>query len=138
MTGSAPQKRPGLITLIGLVIWIQAIISAVVAVSTLILRNDADYQALVGKSADDLLIRAIIEAVLALVLVLVARGIMSGSPGARTAVAAVMAVRVGYGIFSMITSDGGYVAVAAISIAIAMWVLWALYDREESRAYFAG
>lgn len=129
--------RPGVITLIGIVIWIQAGIAAIVGFAGVLLRNNSDFQANIGLSADQLLINAIGELALAALLVIVAFGLMSGSRGARTFIAIVMAARVGYSVWVMISHTGGAVAAAAVTIAISLFVLWALYDHKDASAYFA-
>lgn len=133
----ASSDRPGVISLVIIVVWIQAAIAAVLGLTQLILRDDADFQARVGQDADQLLTSAIIELVLAAVLILVALGLGRGSRSVRTLVAVVMSARIAYSIFVMISQTGGAVAAAAVTIGISMFVLWALYDSEDASAYFA-
>lgn len=133
----ASSDRPGVISLVIIVVWIQAAIAAVLGLTQLILRDDADFQARVGQDADQLLTSAIIELVLAAVLILVALGLGRGSRSVRTLVAVVMSARIAYSIFVMISQTGGAVAAAAVTIGISMFVLWALYDSEDASAYSA-
>jgi hypothetical protein len=137
MSESNLPTRPGVITLVSILVGIQALSAAIVSATTFTSRNDSAFQEVVGRSADQLLVKGIIEAVLAVVLVLVAFGVLRGSSGARTFVAAAMALRIGVGVWTMISHSGGYVASAAVTLAISLFVLWALYDHREASAFFA-
>ena len=111
-------------------------IAGIVSVASFVFRNDSDFQARVGQTSDELLTTAVLEGILAVVLVLVALGLMRGLAGIRTLVATVMVVRIGFGILTMISQTGGYVAGAAVSVAVSFFVLWALYDHKDANAYF--
>ena len=136
MSTSVAPDRPGVITLIGIIVWVQAMIAGVVSIASFVFRNDSDFQARVGQTSDELLTTAVLEGILAVVLVLVALGLMRGFAGVRTLVATVMVVRIGFGILTMISQTGGYVASAAVSVAVSFFVLWALYDHKDANAYF--
>ena len=127
-----------MVTFIGVVIYIQAIIAGVVAVLAFINREDAHWQEQTGQNADALLGVAIAEAILALVLLAVAANLMRGSRGARGLVAFVMALRIGVAAWAMLAHHGGGVfGTSVITIVIALFVLWALYGNAESDEYFA-
>jgi len=136
MSTSVAPGRPGVITLIGIIVWIQAMIAGIVSIASFVFRNDSDFQARAGQTADQLLTTAVLEGILAVVLVLVALGLMRGLAGVRTLVATVMVIRIGFGILTMISQTGGYVASAAVSVAVSFFVLWALYDHKDANAYF--
>lgn len=130
-------RRPGVVTLIGVVIYIQALIAGVVAILAFVNRDDPHWQEQTGQNADALLGIAIAEAVLALVLVAVAITLMRGRRGARGLVAFVMALRIGVAAWAMLTHHGGGVfGTSVITIVIALFVLWALYGHPESDEYF--
>lgn len=137
MSTLARPRRPGVVTLVGIVIYIQAILAGAVAVLAFINRNDAHWQEQTGQSADALLGVAIAEGIIALVLLAVAASIMSGSRGARALVAAVMMLRIGVAAWAMLAHHGGGVfGTSVITILIALFVLWALYGNTESDSYF--
>lgn len=137
MTTLARPKRPGVVTLIGVVIYIQALIAGVVAILAFINRNDSHWQEQTGQNADALLGVAIAEAVVGIILVAVAVSLMRGSRGARGLVAIVMAIRIGVAAWAMLAHHGGGVfGTSVITILIALFVLWALYGNAESDAYF--
>lgn len=137
MSTLARPHRPGIVTLVGIVIYIQAMIAAIMAVLSFINRDDSHWQSQTGQSADALLAVAIGEAILALVLLSVASGIMRGGSGARTLVAIVMFVRVGFAVWAILSHHGGGIFGAnMITIVVALFVLWALYGHAESDEYF--
>lgn len=137
MSTLAKPRRPGVVSLVGIVIYIQAILAGAVAVLAFINRNDAHWQEQTGQSADALLGVAIAEGIIALVLLAVAASIMSGSRGARALVAAVMMLRIGVAAWAMLAHHGGGVfGTSVITILIALFVLWALYGNTESDSYF--
>ena len=137
MTDLARTRRPGVITLIGIILYIQAAIAAIIAVMAFINRDDPHWQESTGQSADALLGTAIGEAILAVVLFAVAANLMSGSRGARTLVGIVMGLRIAFAAWAMLAHHGGGVfATSAVTILIALFVLWALYGHEASEDYF--
>lgn len=137
MTSVAQTKRPGVITLIGIILYIQAAVAAIIAVMAFINRDDAHWQSSTGQNADALLGTAIGEAILAVILFAVASNLMSGSRGARTLVGVVMGIRIAFAAWTMLAHHGGGVfGVAGFTILIALFVLWALYGNDKSEAYF--
>ena len=130
-------SRPGVVTFIGVVLWIQAALAAVASVAVFIFRGNSDFQQATGQSADALLGLAIGEAIVAVLLAWVASGIMSGSKGMRMAVGIVMGIRIAASLWFMITHhQGGFLYAGLANIAIALFVLWALFAKEESEAWF--
>lgn len=137
MTAPATTRRPGVVTLIGVIIYIQAAIAGIIAVMSFVNREDPHWQEQTGQSADALLGTAIGEAILALILVAVAMNLMSGSRGARTLVAIAMGLRIAFAAWAMLAHHGGGVfGTSAVTIGIALFVLWALYGHQASEEYF--
>lgn len=135
-TVSTP-KRPGIVTFIGVIIFIQAVLAALVAVATLVNQNDAAFQASTGQTADQLLTIGIAEAIVGLILLAVAMTLMSGSRGARTLVAIVMTIRIAVAAWALLTHHaGGVFGVSTITIVVSLFVLWALYGHDASEEYF--
>lgn len=133
------SKRPPVVTFVGVLIWIQASIAAISAVVAFWLRSDPDFQDRVGQTTDALFGFAIVEAFIALLLMVVASGVMSGTRSARAFVAVVMGIRVAVAAWTMVTHhSGGLVVGAGMTIIIAVLVLWALYGHAESDEYFGG
>jgi hypothetical protein len=133
------SKRPAVVTFVGVLVWIQASVAAVSAVVAFWLRSDPDFQDRVGQSTDALVGFAIAEVFIAILLMVVASGLMSGTRSARAFVAVVMGLRVALAAWTMVTHHtGGLVVGAGMTILIAVLVLWALYGHAESEAYFGG
>ena len=140
MNTAVPTRRPGVVTFIGVVLYIQAFLAAIAAISMLIWRNDIlDYLEKEGSPlADGAFTGTIIgEAIAAVLLLLVANGIMRGSSGYRLFVAIVQCFVMGAAIFTLIAHHtGGYVYRGVFSLFIGIFVLWAPYGNDESDRYF--
>ncbi len=134
------SERPGVVTFIGVIMYIQAFLAAVAAVSMMIWRDDIlDYLEEHGtKLADGAFTGSIIgEAIAAVLLLIVANGIMRGSNAMRLAVAIVQCFNMGLAIYVLIAHHvGGYVYRGVFSLFIGVFVLWALYANEESDRFF--
>ena len=133
-------SRPGVVTLVGIVVFINAAIAAVTAISTFLNRDDAAWQAVYGATDSDLLLLAIVEGVLAVLLFAVGSGVMSGVKWARLAVAIVVGLRLAVLTWFMLThlGAGAFTWGTVVSLAIGLFVLWALYGKDESAAYYEG
>ena len=132
-------RRPGVVTFVGIVLYIQAFIAAAFAVVMFIERNNAKFQIVTGQSDSDIIVQAIVEGLVALALFFVGMGILSGSKGFRLFVAIVMGFRIVVSAYWMLTHHaGGYDSAAIVTILIGVFVLWALYGHKESDAYFEG
>ena len=77
------------------------------------------------------------EAIAAVLLLLVANGIMRGSSGIRLLVAIVQCFAMGLAIYVLVVHHtGGLVYRGVFSLFVGVFVLWALYGNEESDRYF--
>jgi len=139
MTLMRAQERPGVVTFVGIVLYISAAISAVSAIVVFIDRNDAVYQATTGRTSTELILTAIVEGIIAILLVFVASGVLTGMRGARLLVALVYGIRMVVAAYWMLSYQGGGFGDGGIlTIGIGIFVLWALYGHAESARYFAG
>ncbi len=141
MTSTTPSsRRPGIVSFIGVVLYIQAFLAAVAAVAMLIWRDDVnDFLADQGSplSSGALTGTIIGEAIAAVLLFVVANGIMRGSKGMRLVVAIVQAFSMGAAIYVLVAHHtGGFVYRAVFSLFVGVFVLWALYGNDESDRYF--
>jgi len=136
---SAVTRRPGVVTFVGVVLYIQAFVALAFAVVLFIERNNAQYQLVTGQSDSDLIVAAIVEVIIALALFAVGAGVLSGSKGIRLFVAITMGIRIVASAYWMLTHHaGGYDSAAIVTIGVGIFVLWALYGHKESDAYFEG
>jgi hypothetical protein len=133
-------SRPGVVTLVGIVVLINAVIAGVNSVAVFLNRDDSGWLSLYGATENDLLTLAIIEGVLALLLLAVGWGVLSGAKWARLAVAIVVGLRLAVLSWYMIThlGAGAFTFGTIISLGFALFVLWALYGKDESIAYYEG
>ena len=139
-TAQVPTRRPGVVSFIGVILYIQAFLAAVAAVSLLIWRDDIlDFLEKEGSPLSDGAFTGTIigEAVAAVLLFLVANGIMRGSKGMRLFVAIVQGFTMALAVYVLIAHHaGGYVYRGVFSLFVGVFVLWALYGNDESEAYF--
>ena len=132
--------RPGVVTFIGVILYIQAFLAAVAAVAMLIWRDDVlDFLEKEGSPLSDGAMTGTIigEAIVAVLLFVVANGIMRGSKGMRLFVAIVQGISMGAAIYVLVAHHvGGMVYRAVFSLFVGIFVLWALYGNDESERYF--
>jgi len=132
--------RPGVVTLVGIVVYISAVIAAVNAVGIFLNRDNEVWQAVYGVSDSDLLLLAAVEGLLAVLLFAVGSGVMSGAKWARLAVVIVVGIRVAALTWFMLThvGAGAFTWSTVIAMTLGLFVLWALYGKDESAAYYEG
>jgi hypothetical protein len=136
----APTRRPGVVSFIGIILYVQAFLAAVAAISMLIWRDDIlDFLEKEGSPLSDGAFTGSIigEAIAAILLFLVAAGIMRGSSGMRLLVAIVQCFSMTVAIYVLVAHHtGGLVYRAVFSLFVGVFVLWALYGHDESDRYF--
>ncbi len=141
MAAAAPVQptRPAVITLVGIVLYIWAAMAAIEAVALFLNRDNDVWKATYG-TTDEITIVAMASAVLALLLFAVASGILSGTRWARIAVAIVVGLRLAALSWFMLSHLGGgaFTWSTVLSLALGLFVLWALYGKDESVTYFDG
>lgn len=139
---SMRPARPGVVTFIGVILYIQAFLAAVSAVVLLAFRdNIQDFLAENGSALSDGSVTGTIigEAIAAILLLIVAAGIMSGSKGMRLLVAIVEAIVMGIALYTMVTHHAGaYLYRGFFTLLVGVFVLWALYGNDRSEAFFEG
>ena len=135
-----PVRRPGVVTFVGVIILIQAFLSAVVAVVTLAFKDEVvDFLAEQGGSQSEASLTgtAIGAGIAALFLLFVGAGILRGSRGWRLFVVIVQAANMGYALYLMITHPhSAYITSGLVTLLIGVFVIWALYGHKESEEYF--
>lgn len=133
------NRRPGVVTFIGIILYIQAFVAAAFGIVAFIERNNRELQLVTGQSDSDLIVLAIVEFAFAVVLFLVAAGVMSGASWARMLVAIVAGFRIVVISWWMIAHHaGGFHSAGLVTILIYVFVLWALYANKESEAFYEG
>ena len=134
-------KRPGVVTFIGVILYIQAFLAVVAGIVAIAYRtrlsDTLERQSGVSYSDNSVIGLGIGELVLAVLLFLVASGIMRGSRGWRAFVGIVEGLRRGFALFAMLYyHDSAFVESGIVTLLIGTFVLWALYGHEKSEEYF--
>jgi hypothetical protein len=130
------------VTFIGVILYIQAFLATVSAVVLLAFRdNIQDFLSDNGSALSDGSVTGTIigEVIAAILLFIVAAGIMRGSKGMRLFVAIVEAIVMGIALYTMVTHHAGaYLYRGFFTLLVGVFVLWALYGNDRSEAFFEG
>lgn len=136
----APRKRPAVVSFIGVILYVQSFLAAVAAISLLVWRNDIlDLLEQEGSPMSRGVFSGTIagEAITAVLLFVVARGLMRGSNGMRLFVVIVQCLTMALAFYILIAHQvGGYVYRGVFSLFVGVFVVWALYGNEESADFF--
>lgn len=139
MSETMTARRPGVVTFVGVVLYIKAAIAVVVAIALFFNRDNSDFMSVTGRDSDWLTGTAVGEIIVAVLLFLVAAAIMSGAKWARLAVAIVLGIRMAVAVYWMVVHFGGGLQWnALLTVGIGIFVLWALYGNDASERYFEG
>ena len=129
-----------MVSFIGIILYVQALLAAIAAVSLLIWRNDIlDFLDKEGSPLSDGAFTGTVigEAIAAILLFVVANGIMRGSNGFRLFVAIVQGLSMASAVHALVAHHvGGYVYRGVFTLFVGVFVLWALYGNDESDRYF--
>ena len=139
-TVGTPARRPGVVTFIGVILYVQAALAAVAGISLLIWRNDVlDWLEREGAPLSDGALTGTIigEFIAAALAFLAAAGLMRGSSGWRLVVAIVQGIAMAFAVYTLIAHHvGGLVYRSVFTLFVGVFVLWALYGNDESDRYF--
>lgn len=130
------QERPGVVTFVGVVLYILALMALVTSAVYFFGRDDSDLWASTGLDSTELAWAAGLELLISILLFFVASGVMIGQNLARFFVAVVMGFRMMVAMYWLASGTGtqGWF----VTILIAVFVLWALYGHAESERFFSG
>jgi hypothetical protein len=134
-------RRPGIVTFIGVILYIQAFLAVVAGIVAIAyktrLSDTLENQSGVSFSDSSLLGIGIVELIVAVLLFVVASGIMRGSRGWRAFVGIVEGLRMASALFAMLYyHDSAFVESGLVTLLIGTFVLWALYGHEKSEEFF--
>ncbi|MGD9957601.1 MAG: hypothetical protein AB7O74_15075 [Candidatus Nanopelagicales bacterium] len=132
------SPRPGVISFIGYVMILQAAFGAVQGVVSIALRNEARVlDALGGVTSGQLVVAGSASLVMAAIFAILGFGLLRGSRVSRGLVAAVQILHVMVASWSMFTHhEGAWLFTGLLTVGVAVFVLWALFN-ERSDAYYA-
>lgn len=132
------KQRPGVVTFVVILLWIQAVMGAVAGTVALAFRDNSSVQDAVGRDSGELLTYAIIELGVAVLIALVAITLGGGSRGARNLVGIVQGIRIAAAAFLIVYQyQGGLLAQSIVTIVLGLFILWALFANERSEQFFA-
>lgn len=141
-TSTAPSTtaRPGVVSFIAVIMYIQAALAVIAGVSLIIWRNDVlDWLEQEGAplSSGGLTGTIIAEFVAAALLFIAAAGLMRGSSGWRLVIAVVQGIAMALAVYTLIAHHvGGYVYRSVFTLFVGVFVLWALYGNDQSERFF--
>ena len=138
-TASTKVRRPGVINFIAAILFIQAAMAVIATISMTIWR--APILDFLEKENSPLSSGAFTgtiagEAFLAILLFLVAAGLLRGSKGTRLFVTIVQGLTMAFAMYILVAHHvGGYMYRAVFSLFVGVFVLWALYTKESDEFF---
>jgi len=138
-TEASIRQRPGVVTFVGIVLYIQAFAAAAYGLVAFLERDNKQLQVVTGQDADSLIVQSIVQLLVAVLLFLVASSIMSGTHWGRVLVAIVAGIQIVTLTWFLLTHHaGGFQTLGVVYIGIDIFVLWALYGHKESQEFYEG
>jgi len=130
------SNRPGTVTFIGVLMMIQAAFSLAAGIVVIFIADNEQIEEATGLSKDALTTSGWATIVSSVIVGLVAGLILTGSRVGRALVAIAEGIAVVAAAYVMFTHhDGAFLFQGALTVAWAMFVLWALFN-ERADAYF--
>jgi hypothetical protein len=136
MTTSA-ERRPVGVTVIAVILFIQAIAGIVGGIAFIIERNNASLLDHVDAKSNEVTAYATVAIVWGVIALLVGMGLWRGGNWARVLVAIVEVLSVAGGVYLLIQWDGTHAYTGIWQIAIGMIVLYLLFNPRASE-FFEG
>ena len=134
----AEVRRPGAITFIGVILLLQAVFGGIAGIVLIALQSNASVLKATNATKSELLTAGIIALIVAAIQLLIGLGILGGSRVARGIVAFVQLLNVGAATWVMFTHHtGAFLWQGVITIGIAVFVLWALFNEKADEYYEA-
>lgn len=132
------RRRPAVLTLVGIVIFIAGLTTGVTAITILLNKDTVQWQNVYDMSSTELFWMGVFEGIFALLLFAVGYGVMVGAKGSRLLVAIVLAVRLAGATWFMLNhlGSGAFSWALIVQMAFALFALWALYGHKQSQEYF--
>ena len=131
----APARRPGGITLLAVLIVVSGLLGLIGSIAVIIGRGNDDFVRDTGVGPGTLLWVGIVGVIIAVVYLLVARGLTRGSGLARGLAALVAVLSLASGIYQAIIQSGSLRWSAIVSALLALIVLSLLFS-PRANAFF--
>lgn len=131
------HKRPGILTLVVIYLWVVAIAALLVGAILAIASFADDVVAETGRTASEIRIMGFTELAIGVIVLITAIALSSGAKGARTLVAAVAVLRIAATVFLVaFAHTSGYLLAGVLHILLPVFILWVLYGNDKVDAYF--
>lgn len=134
--GSYEHHRPVGVTILMVLIWIEALIGIIGGIYLIIAHNNLDLRIELNRSADTILWYGIVTLVIGLITAWVASALGRGSEFARWLLALIAGLNLLSAIYSFIALDGVTRSSALVSGIVAVVVLYILFGERGSREFF--
>lgn len=132
-------KRPFAIGLIGIIMYLQALLMIVFGALFIATRNSDEVLGNADITSGNALTLGIVLVVLGVLVLLVARSLRHGSRAARNLIGFVELLTLAGAIYTIVThAAGASLASGAGTIIGALVVLWILFGHDASKRFFAG
>ena len=137
---AADVPRPGVVTFIAAILFIQAALAVTAALTMLVWRQpmldflEEENSPITGGALNGTIVGELMSAIL---LVMVASGLMRGSKGVRLFVAIVQGLTMVFAMYVLVSGHvGGLTYRALFSMFVGVFVLWALYGTDAADEFF--
>ena len=132
------NPRPVGVTVLVVLLWIQAVFGILGGIFLIIEQNDADLIDHIGESSGTLAALGWFAVIVGVITAVVAWAIGGGSNFARWVAGLVAMLNLAGGIYSLIAFDGVTRGQALWNILVALAVLYILFGERGSREFFEG
>lgn len=137
MSMSATPGRPVGVTVVAVIVFIQAIIGTLVGIGLIVERNNDSLIEAIGQSSGQIQTYGWIAVIWGLVALLVAWSLWTGGGWARIFVAIVESLHIAGGVYLLFAWSGVYLWQGVWQIIVGLVVLWLLFN-PRAEQFFAG
>jgi hypothetical protein len=134
LTSRAP-RRPGGVTLIAVIMFLQAIAGIGVGIALIVERNNSWFLDHTNRKVDEILAYGVVGIVWGVIVLLVGMGIWWGRNWARYLVGVVEALSIASGVYLLARSGSANVGSGVAQIAMGLVILYLLFNNRAS-GYF--
>jgi hypothetical protein len=138
MTGTVERHRPVGVTILVVLLWIQAVLQVIGGLVLIFARNDDDILGQASLSSSEMLWLGIGAIIIGLITALIANAVGRGSGFARGVVAFFAILNLITGIVEIFSISGHLIASGLMTILVAVVVLYILFGERGSREFFEG
>jgi len=136
MTATTEPHRPVGVTILVVLLWIQAVLQVIGGAVLIFARNDVDILNQTSLSSGEMLAVGIGGIIIGVITGLVASGLGRGSNLARWIVAFFACLNLIYGIIEVFSISGHLIATGLVTILLGVVVLYILFGERGSREFF--